>query len=341
MNHALLIQRIITGKLFFISNNNSYYYLQPNNYIKYNSELLYNEIIEDNLYEEWIRLDHIPKILKKLDIWYDEDDNSLKDTFKKLDNAKLALYNNRLNNKKILEYKKNIIELKNSITKMQQRKNSLNYLTLEEYANIKKNEYIFLNSIYSTDTNELFFSTEPANVCHSIFDSMVSEISNYFISIEDYKSIARSEYWKGIWSGNKYNVFNKAACDLTDEQKSLINISIMYDRILEHPESPDEQVIEDDDMLDGWMIYQKNKIEASKKENNSKNFTSKHEKAQEIFIVGDKEDVDSIYSMNSYENKNIIKQRSRFIAQSEDGVDEVNLPDVQRNLLQKVNMVKR
>jgi hypothetical protein len=341
MNNILLIQRIITGKLFFIFDNSSYYYLQPNNDIKYNSELLYNQIIEDNLYEEWIRLEHIPKILKKLDIWYDEDDNLLKDTIKKLDNVKLALYNNRLNNKKIIEYKKNIKELKNSISNMQQRKNSLNYLTLEDYANIKKNEYIFLNSILNADNNQLVFSTDPTDVTHSVFDNIVSEISKYFISIEEYKLIARSEYWKGIWCSNKYNIFNKAACDLTDEQKSLINISIMYDRIFEHPDCPEEQVIEDDDMLDGWMIYQKNKIEASKKENNSKNFTSKHEKAQEIFIVGDKEDIDSIYSMNSYENKNIIKQRSRFIAQSEDGVDEVNLPDVQRNLLQKVNTVKR
>ncbi len=341
MNTVLLVQRIISGTLFFNHNNVEYYCKQPDNRIKYQAELLYTNLIKDNIYEPWTRLPDLPKLLKDLDIWIDQDEEILNQSIKKLDNYKLSLYNQRLNKKQILSNKKNIESIKNSIQKLMQRKSSFNYLTLEDYANIKKNEYIYLNTIYYSNSNDLVFSSDPSNVSHLLFDSIMAEISNYFISIEEYKSIARSEYWRSIWTGNKYNVFDKAACDLTDEQKSLINVSTMYDKIFEHPECPENFVIEDDDMLDGWMIYQKNKIEESKKENKSQDITTKHGNAQEIFIMADREDIPTIHDMNSLENKNIIRQRNKVIRSSESGVDEVNLPDVQTKLLQKINTIKR
>jgi hypothetical protein len=162
-------------------------------------------------------------------------------------------------------------------------------------------------------------------------------VGSNLISIEDYKNVARSEQWKAVWNSNKNNLFNKSAYDLSDEQKTLISISNMYDRIYEHPECPGDDVINDDDILDGWMIYQRNKADKIKKQNIAQEIANKHKNAKEIFIVADKEDVNDIFDLNSSVSSSIIKQRRGLIRNSKEGVDEVNLPDVQMELLQKIN----
>jgi hypothetical protein len=335
-NVLLCIQRICIGKLIFYHNDKRLLLSSPSNEVKYESEILYEKIIEDHKFEEVLRKNHLDFLLKKLDIWDEKDQEILKGAEKKLEDSKLMLYNNRLNKQKKEKIKSQIEETKTSINRLLARKHSLDYLTLEEYAVGKKMEFIFINTIYNNN-NELFFSQDFNNVDYSEFNSITSEISNHLITIEQYKKIARSENWKTIWNANKNNVFPKPSSELTDEQKSLINISIMYDRIYEHHEAPESYVIEDDDMLDGWMIYQKKKAEAANKQNQAQDILSKHANAKEIFIVGDQSDSEGIYSLNSMDSTRILKQRKNMINSSQDGVDEVALPDVQSELLQKIN----
>ena len=216
----------------------------------------------------------------------------------------------------------------------------MDYLTLENFAQTKKNEYIIANSLYYKQSNEKVFNTHIDDINYNEFEKLTSAVSKHIITIEIYKTIARHETWKMIWYANKNNIFDKPASRLTDEQKTLISVSNMYDKIYEHPECPPDFVIEDEDMLDGWMIEQKRKNEASKKENSNQDILSKHNKAKEIFVVGDKEDIDEIQSMNSLQSQHIIKQRSRIIKNAENGVEEINLPDVKQELLQKLNIRK-
>ena len=279
-------------------------------------------------------------LLKKLEIWNEEDDKLLEQTEKKLENTKVMLYQNRLNKSKITTIKKDLANLKNTINKLFAKKHSFDYVTLEEYASGKKNEFLYVNSIRYHDTNKLVFDQNLNRVYYDQFVEITNEITNYFITVEQYKKIARHESWKTTCSGNKYNVFNRPASELTDEQKSLLNISAMYDRIYEHHESPEESVIADDDMLEGWMIYQKRKSEAENKENKAQDILSKHGNAKEIYLVGDKEDAEDIQSLNSLQSSRVVQQRKQLILRSSDGVDEVNLPDVQNELVQRINSKK-
>jgi hypothetical protein len=111
----------------------------------------------------------------------------------------------------------------------------------------------------------------------------------------------------------------------------------MYDRIYENVECPPDFVIEDDDMLDGWMLDQKQKMENLKKEKTGDELLSKHKNAKEVFVVSNKEDAENIFNLNSTDSSRIIKQRTKAIINSKDGIDECQLPDVQRELLMKVN----
>jgi len=336
-NIQLLVHRISLGHLYFKTNDIEYIYISPSVEIKYEAELLYEEIIQNNKFESWMTQEGLKKFLEKIEVWTTEDEELLKTTEKNLEKLKLSLYLNRLQKEKVKKIKKNIEWSKDSINKLFKKKHSFDYLTLEDYAAFQKNEYIFIHSIYYKHNKERVFDNDPD---HESFMNITSHITENFINIDTYKKIARSEYWKTLWNSNKNNVFNKPACQLTDEQKTLINISIMYDRIYENTECPQDFVIEDDDMLDGWMLDQKQKMENLKKEKTGEDLLSKHKNAKEVFVVSSQEDASNIFDLNSSDSNRIIKQRARAISQSTDGLDEFHLPDVKRQILMQTNSVR-
>ena len=110
----------------------------------------------------------------------------------------------------------------------------------------------------------------------------------------------------------------------------------MYDRIYDHPECPDSVVIADDDMLDGWMLYQKQQNENKNSNNNT--LTKKHPKAQEIFVVADKNDAQNIYNLNDQNSRKKITQRSNIIENKQE-IDEFNLPDVKQSIKLRENTI--
>jgi hypothetical protein len=332
---SLLIHRICAGKFFFSHEDVRFVYIQPVSEIKYEAELLYSLFIDENKYDYNWSKDNILKLLTYLKLWDENDENQIKDSEKKLEHLKLNLYENRLNKEKISFIRKEIVTEKNILNKLFSRKHALDYLTIEEAGNALKNEFILTESIrYVKDNKKVFGSATEESYIY--FSTISSYVADSFISIETYKKIARSDNWKNIWNSNKNNLFGLSAYELSDEQKTLISISNMYDKIYEHPESPEDEVIQDDDMLDGWMLYQKNKTNQIKKQGTAQTLIDKHKKAQEIFVVGKPEDIDSINALNVLQSKKIKEQRAKFIREKE-STDDVFLPDVQMNLAQQLN----
>ena len=43
------------------------------------------------------------------------------------------------------------------------------------------------------------------------------------------------------------------------DQKNILILSRMYDNVQESLDCPADDIMQDDDMLDGWFIHQKNK----------------------------------------------------------------------------------
>jgi len=92
----------------------------------------------------------------------------------------------------------------------------------------------------------------------------------------------------------------------------LILWSSMYDNIQESMECPTEEVIADDDMLDGWFILQrrKQKSEKAKSELESKTSNQKIANSDEIMIMTDSaKEAENIHGMNSFGSEMIRQQR--------------------------------
>ena len=108
--------------------------------------------------------------------------------------------------------------------------------------------------------------------------------------------------------------------------------SITYDNIQESLDCPGEDIINDDDALDGWFISQRRKREKEKSE--KKWGDDKHINATDVFIMSDEEEAKDIYSINSNESLGIIRERQAALAQK-GSLKYEDVPDLRRDITRR------
>ena len=113
----LLFYRIFCGYLVFTYNNERYTLKSATIDIKYEAQLLYNTIINDEKFHDWFREDNAELIMMSLGIWNNETNKNLKMLEQKLDNLKVDLFTNFMIPSKTKNIKRDIKNTKNSIYK--------------------------------------------------------------------------------------------------------------------------------------------------------------------------------------------------------------------------------
>ena len=187
-----------------------------------------------------------------------------------------------------------------------------------------KLEYLIENSTYKN--NELY-DFEDIGINEALFHWHKSLLTE-----QQCRELARTEPWKSLWniyekSGAKL-FFNKDDEDITYNQTNTM-WSQMYDNIQESMDCPTKEVIEDDDMLDGWFIVQAEKREQEKAENEFDNNTNEKVNSDEVFVMTKNEkDIHRVENMNSLDSKMVKKQRAAVMkkkgsAQQQDFRDEI------------------
>jgi hypothetical protein len=329
-----LANRILLGKYIFIYENKRYYQTIPTLDIKVSADFLYEQTYEENVFNDnFFSESYVKLILMKIEsipIDYDARYSKLE---KQLEAIKIDLYKKFSNKSYRVKAKKEIDLIKNTMNKMYNSRHSLDYLLLDNFCNKIKNEFILSHTIYD-DTNKLVFDYNN-NLEFVSFNNMVQFIAYHnTITIDTIKKIARSNYWKNYWSASK-NVLSNSACEWSDEQKALINISNMYDRINEHSECPDEEVIDDDDALDGWMLWQKKKsLQEKKIKGVDELLGSKGKNSSEVFLLANSnnEEIQEISELNDSESLQAYRSRINKTMSSDRAINEYEFADVQNKL---------
>ncbi len=328
----LLLYRIFSGYLIFYVNNEKYILKSASIDLKYEAQILYNNIINDEKYNDWFREENLDNLLIYLNLWSKDTTMIIKDIEKKIENSKVDYYNHfKLSDKKKTT-KKNLDSYRKQLNSILSKKEELYSNTLEGYANSIKNEFIITNTLYKN--NNLVFHNKNNSDNYLLFNTIVSELNKYTIIISDFKKLARSNIWRSYWNIKKNNVFMD---NLSDDQRTLVSISQMYDRVYEHPDSPSDEIIEDDDALDGWMIFQRRKIEKDKKQQQIDTINPKLKNAQEVFLfANNQQEAQEIIQLNSPESLN--RMRSKIAHVNKFGLtEESQLPDVQMDLRNQLN----
>jgi hypothetical protein len=329
------IYRILSGKLLFSYKNKNYTMVFPKPILKYKANLIYESIINDEKYSEWIRSENLEKYMQYIGVWNNEMASFLKKSEKEIENLQVSLYSNRLNARLTNRTRMQLNTIRSQINELQKTKYNYYNQTLEGYAESIKNEFIIINTVYHKK-KRVFDKFKSLKNSLEEFNNIVSEIDRNSLTVFDYRTIAKSGLWRSFWNIGKTKVFGNGVSEWTEEQLTLVGYSMMYDTVYEHPEKPPDNVINDDDMLDGWMILQRRNIEKSKKQDDILKNDNKLNKAQEVFIFTDsQEGIEEVMSMNSDEVMLDIAQREHTINKNSSPINHSALPDIQKELLNR------
>jgi len=290
----------------------------------YNSSL--NQAYVDGMMTE----DEMDYWMRENDLWTDEDDTKTEGFKKDLEKLKIEIYNAR-NNDDLRERIRKYIRIGETQFSNHLSKKHLYYQnTAEGYANTEKIAWSVKNSTYF-DGKLYDFSD------HSLA-YIVDEWQASFLKDNQIRELARNEPWKSLWivrNNTKVKFFsNDENSELTYNQKNLIIWSQMYDNIQESLDCPSKEVIDDDDVLDGWFIIQSKKREQEKAEQDLNNSiqNDKIKNASEVFVVANNaKDISRINNINNPFAKAIKKQRENTIMKK-GSIEHHNLLDQKQEI---------
>lgn len=279
----------------------------------YQASLVYNKAYEQAMIDEIMSEDQIHEWMLENKLWSYDDDNKTERFKNDLEKLKIEIYNNR-NDKKLRERIRLYIRAGEKQLAEHLRNKSLYYQNSREgYALSEKVSWIIKNTT--------FYKDRPYKFREISLSYVVDEWQNSVLSESIIRELAREEPWKSIWSiktSSNANLFTNKDGELTINQKNLVLWSQIYDNIQESLECPNNDVIKDDDMLDGWFLIQSKKREKEKLEKDFESGTrnEKIKNAGEVYVVvdpKDKESMERIESMNDPIANAIKRQRFNVI----------------------------
>lgn len=319
------VSMIRSGK-YKISKDNLVLYINPPTIDELlESCSIYNEAYDKAYSEEMMTEDDMHQWMKENGIWnlYDE---KLEDKYKKeLEELKIEIFNMRNQEKKVNNLRGLIRQSEYKLLSHSNKKHAYYQNTCEGIAHIEKLSWLIKNTTYTN--NKLY---DFGNIS---LQYVIDEWQSSFLPDTKLRDIARNDPWKSLWvikDNSPSPLFvNPPNTELTHNQKNLLIWSQMYDNIQESIDCPPKNVIEDDDMLDGWFIIQNRKKEsellAKSFEDSTKNKKIK-ESSEVLIIASDQKHIESIENMNDQHAKFIKKQREAAISNNTTLLEQ-ELPD--------------
>lgn len=280
----------------------------------------YEKCLEEGLKTE----DEIVDWMISKELWTHQDDEREEGLKKDIERLKREIYNNRHRSNLREQIRKGIRAGEKQLSQMIDKKSKYFSNSCEGIANLAKISEFFRRCAF-----------EDGVICD--FDELRLElISNTYyrllLSESDVRELARNEPWRSIWvlrDSNSYNLFKNEDRQLSPDQKSLLVWSRMYDNVYESSESPSEEVIKDDDLLDGWFAVQaqEKRDQAMQSEVDDKLSNPKIANSSEVFLMADnRQDAQKINELNSHHAKVLKKQRFNQI-KSQGTVNQDQLRD--------------
>lgn len=337
----LLTYRIISGKLRCTTSYGTFYVFSPTAEEKYISQEIYESTYGDAVMDGAYSDEAFPVFLQQKGIWSPMLQAKYDKLISDLENLKVALFNSFLDSEIRLKMKDAIAKTKREINELYDRLHSYDYVSANGISRMQKQKFLTAMSIYK-DGKKLFTIDNYWMADTKIIDSISGELLKARLQEEDVRLLARSEPWRTIWFCQKANatLFPCSTVEMTEEQRMLVYWSRVYENIRENPKCPPEDIINDDDALDGWFIVQnKNHKQQSDKEWIESQITNPDIKnSGEIFIKTGKQDAARVYGVNDAIGR--AKQRALFKKIEKEGVVEVmNQPDVVREKAEQLQQM--
>lgn len=314
-----LVSKILTGKTFLTFGGKQLISFPASIEDRYVAQTIYKQKYKEAVSNGVSTKKEIDEYLIKYGHWSEEEEKMLKSELPdKIENLKVELYNSYANFKSRDEIRKRLDTAKLEFAKLNRKKLKFDGDSAEGYASSCRDTYLICSSVYDEDGEKILNKYDYLGEDYSICQAIVAEYYTNYVHDNYTRYLATQEPWRSIWSTgkNESGVFGKPATELTPEQKSILSWSRIYDNIYENPDCPPDIVMEDDDMLDGWMIIQARKRKDSKMKGLAESISKV--KGDEVYLLADTvDDANRIHNLNDADGKMKIKNRQKEIDMAE------------------------
>jgi len=270
------------------------------------------------------------------DIWNAQKEEDLEKLDKEIERLKVSVFTNYFNTEKREQSRALLNQVKELLSKLHTEKHSYDHTTDIGVATYSKNAWLVENCTKYKDGT-------PYDWKHIDVQKAMHIQNAATLPENKIREVAKTSPWQGYWSlkDEEGNIFKKHPMELTNNQQHLISWSRAYDNVNESMECPVDEIIQDNDAFDGWMIKQRQERESQKGEKMGEDLSSKHGDANEVFIVSNtQEDADRINDLNNPAIKMLKKQRMNQVDTS-DGVEYQQFADVKMTLAESLHEMQK
>jgi hypothetical protein len=329
---ATIVEKILSGVVFFRTRKEIYKIVTPTKETRGLADFLANEASQDLNFSQLITKQELKETLNSKGIWTYEDESKLKTSEDAIEDMQISIYKNFFNSKAKDSLKRRLTGLRKAISQANEKKSSLENVTLEAYFDFIKDRFIIGMSLYDINNGKIYdaesFFDQDSLMLDKAYDAWITEYSMF----PHLREVSRTNPWKSYWDSCQNNsVFGPSTSGLNVFQRNIILFSKMYDNARQSQEVPPDEVFEDDDAFDGWMAVQRKEAKKNRAKNNADKISG--QKGDEIFMVTSKEDKDKVFNLNDHHERMSIKNKlSEVRSAGGEEIREAQLSDVKMRL---------
>jgi hypothetical protein len=331
----LLVARVVSGTVRLVVHHGGrdlrLVVRQPTRDDRYAAAEVYAEALREAELQGLYSEDAVVSLLLAEGLW-DEDRQRLLDALpKEIEEFKVQLFKSpfKANERKSVRAALRVARAK--LAELSAERHAYDHLTCHGAAAVARARFLLAAGLYRDDRRvfpdgDAFWAAESG-----LLDAAMAAHAACRPAEADFRLAARTEPWRSTWAVHKAegSAFGVPACDYTDEQRALAGWSSLYDSVYQHPECPADEVVQDDDLMDGWLIDQRRQREQRVL---SREGDRVGQDAAEVFVPADTaEDARKVMGMNDAVGRAL--QRQRFdLLRRKGQVAEQDMPDSRRRL---------
>ena len=268
-------------------------------------------------------------IMIENDIWNTLDVRREEQIPKDIENIKVEMFKAAFKLQERESKRKILRQMEEQLFKVRSKKHSYDFVTCEGLSTYSRWNWLIENCTYFEDGKPFDWG-----VCG--ISSVLNKYRNQALSDLEFRELSRSDLWRSIWNAGRKegSIFGIPAINLSQEQKSLSMWSSLYDSVYESPEAPAEEIVNDDDLLDGWLIHQRRNADLEKKKQKAEGILGKNADKDDIFVMAhNREDALEVESLNDDVGIMIKKERQIAKEKADGYIKDSDLPDMKRRVM--------
>lgn len=328
-NKELLLHQTVTGRTRCEVLDRVYYVCAASPAHRMEAAHIYENTIYEASFQGVLTDEEMVEVMIQNDLWSMDEETELESAPSRMDALKVEMYQRHTSfqSRRVEQARRMLTRLRKRHGELAFRRHQYDLHTQNGLAHTFRLQYLISRSTKDVDDNVCDFDSQPEWLLRLLLENYMRHKPGE----DDLRALAQYDKWRMIWSSGRHEgrVFGIPSIWFTDEQQTLIAWSKLYDNIQEHPEPPAKEIIEDNDLLDGWIIVEQRKRE---KEQREKAGGGNKQGNQEVYIpVETAEDAQRVEAMN--EKSVAFIKRQRMAALKKDGVvKEQHMPDSKQEI---------